>query len=109
MNALCGFIEADSGRNYYLFLRWGRVGVKGQQKLFGPWGDAQMAVDEFQVKFYEKTKNHWQNRHDFVAYPNKYTWIELDYEEDSTKKATVRNRMSSDVANLVDLFWIILI
>lgn len=79
-------LEADSGKNYYVFLRWGRVGVKGQQKLFGPMGDVSAAIAEFQTKFYEKTKNHWHERHQFVAYPNKYTWIEMDYEEDSDKK-----------------------
>lgn len=65
--------------------------MKGQQKLFGPMGDVSAAISEFQTKFYEKTKNHWHERHHFVAYPNKYTWIEMDYEEESDKKPTVRN------------------
>jgi len=71
--------------------------VRGQQKLFGPLGDAQTAIAEFQSRFYDKTKNLWQERHQFVAYPNKYTWIEMDYEEDSDKKPTVRNLMFPDV------------
>uniref|UniRef100_A0A7I4FF06 Poly [ADP-ribose] polymerase n=2 Tax=Physcomitrium patens TaxID=3218 RepID=A0A7I4FF06_PHYPA len=80
-------LEADSGKNYYVFNRWGRVGVKGQQKLFGPWPDALPAIGEFKLKFYDKTRNHWEERHNFQTHANKYTWIEMDYEDDSDKKS----------------------
>ncbi|KAG0607487.1 hypothetical protein M758_8G032700 [Ceratodon purpureus] len=73
---------ANGSRSYYCFSRWGRVGVKGQQNLAGPFPYAEAAVSEFMSKFYAKTKNSWTNRHNFVAYPKCYTWIEMDYEED---------------------------
>lgn len=64
-----------------VYNRWGRVGVKGQDKLQGPFISVDSAIQEFEVKFYAKTKNEWLNRHDFISYPKSYTWLEMDYSD----------------------------
>lgn len=64
-----------------VYYRWGRVGVKGQDKLNGPYTSQQAAVSEFEKKFYDKTKNRWWNRKKFFSHPRSYTWLEMDYSE----------------------------
>eukprot|EP01029_Cantina_marsupialis_P019336 TRINITY_DN44947_c0_g1_i4.p1 TRINITY_DN44947_c0_g1~~TRINITY_DN44947_c0_g1_i4.p1 ORF type:complete len:1169 (-),score=438.26 TRINITY_DN44947_c0_g1_i4:173-3643(-) len=72
----------SDGNNYYTFTRWGRVGVKGQQMTAGP-GDLQTCKDAFEKKFYTKTKNHWEDRDDFVSYARKYTLLKMDYSDNT--------------------------
>lgn len=64
-----------------VYNRWGRVGIKGQDKLHGPYSCVQSALDEFEQKFHAKTKNCWSERKDFVSHPKAYTWLEMDYGE----------------------------
>ncbi|CAA6662039.1 unnamed protein product [Spirodela intermedia] len=59
----------------------GRVGIKGQDKLFGPFLSRETAINDFEMKFFAKTKNQWSNRRDFISYPKHYTWLEMDYNE----------------------------
>jgi poly [ADP-ribose] polymerase len=61
--------------------RWGRVGVRGQQKLHGPFSTRDGAIYEFERKFEDKTNNAWSERKNFKFYPKKYTWLEMDYGE----------------------------
>jgi poly [ADP-ribose] polymerase len=79
-------LEADTGGKYMVYNRWGRVGVKGQDKLFGPFVSCDEAISEFESKFFDKTKNQWCDRHTFILYPKKYTWLEMDYEGDKSSK-----------------------
>ncbi|XP_012833645.1 PREDICTED: poly [ADP-ribose] polymerase 2 isoform X1 [Erythranthe guttata] len=74
-------LESDDGGKYMVYYRWGRVGVKGQNKLNGPYNSQQAAIYEFENKFFDKTKNRWLDRKDFVSYPRTYTWLEMDYSE----------------------------
>ncbi|XP_021839258.2 poly [ADP-ribose] polymerase 2 isoform X2 [Spinacia oleracea] len=74
-------LEVDGGGTYMVYNRWGRVGVKGQDKLFGPYSCRETAIQEFEQKFLAKTKNYWSNRKVFVSYPKCYTWLEMDYSE----------------------------
>lgn len=41
------------------------------------------AKKDFTKKFWEKTKNKWEERDRFVAQPNKYTLIEVQGEAES--------------------------
>lgn len=82
-------LEADNGHEYYVYNRWGRVGVKGQDKLFGPFTLSKAEL-EFKSKFYEKTLNQWTERHNFEAAPNKYTWLERDYSDEVTNKSEAK-------------------
>lgn len=68
-----------SGSNYYLWTRWGRVGVDGMNAR-APWLSEQHLANEFHKKIREKTNKG-------------YTQIEIEYEDakgskkDDTKKA----------------------
>ncbi|KAJ9543118.1 hypothetical protein OSB04_022825 [Centaurea solstitialis] len=86
--------ESDDGSTFMVYNRWGRVGQKGQDKLHGPYTCAQSAVDEFEQKFYGKTKNHWLDRKDFVSHPRLYTWLEMDYSE-AGKETVVQEKPGS--------------
>lgn len=62
-----------------VYHRWGRVGVRGQDKLLGPYTSQEAAIHEFEKKFYDKTKNQWCLRKEFKCHPKCYTWLEMDY------------------------------
>ncbi|XP_057782300.1 poly [ADP-ribose] polymerase 2 isoform X2 [Salvia miltiorrhiza] len=74
-------LESDDGGRFIVYFRWGRVGVKGQDKLNGPYTSQQAAIAEFEKKFHDKTQNSWCNRRNFVSHPRRYTWLEMDYSE----------------------------
>ncbi|KAK2649496.1 hypothetical protein Ddye_016985 [Dipteronia dyeriana] len=85
-------LESDIGGGYMVYSRWGRVGVKGQDKIFGPFQSLDFAIHEFEQKFAAKTQNLWPNRKEFISYPKYYTLLEMDYSEkekelDINKKA----------------------
>ncbi|XP_028781911.1 poly [ADP-ribose] polymerase 2-like isoform X2 [Neltuma alba] len=72
-------LESDDGGKFLVYNRWGRVGVKGQDKIHGPYASRESAIQEFESKFFAKTKNHWSDRKSFVCYPKSYAWLEMDY------------------------------
>ncbi|XP_052186188.1 poly [ADP-ribose] polymerase 2 isoform X2 [Diospyros lotus] len=83
-------LESDDGRRFMVYYRWGRVGVKGQDKLLGPYTSQHSAIQEFEQKFLAKTRNHWCNRKEFISHPKNYVWLEMDYtdaEKESTEQA----------------------
>ncbi|XP_059275394.1 poly [ADP-ribose] polymerase 2 isoform X2 [Lycium ferocissimum] len=84
-------LENDSSRNFLVYTRWGRVGAKGGTKINGPYMSANEATSEFESKFYEKTKNYWSNRKDFVCQPKQYAWLEMDY-DDNGKESSVQGQ-----------------
>uniref|UniRef100_O50017 Poly [ADP-ribose] polymerase 2 n=1 Tax=Zea mays TaxID=4577 RepID=PARP2_MAIZE len=74
-------LESDAGGSFMVYNRWGRVGVRGQDKLHGPSPTRDQAIYEFEGKFHNKTNNHWSDRKNFKCYAKKYTWLEMDYGE----------------------------
>eukprot|EP00268_Persea_americana_P066227 TRINITY_DN8966_c1_g1_i3.p1 TRINITY_DN8966_c1_g1~~TRINITY_DN8966_c1_g1_i3.p1 ORF type:complete len:312 (-),score=57.12 TRINITY_DN8966_c1_g1_i3:900-1811(-) len=82
-----------------VYNRWGRVGVKGQDKLNGPYMSRDSVIQEFEQKFYDKTKNAWSDRKDFVCHPRSYTWLEMDYNE-SEKEADVVNKHNNSLVDI---------
>lgn len=81
--------ESDVGGEYLVYNRWGRVGVKGQDKMFGPYNSQDTAVNEFEQKFFAKTRNQWSNRREFTSYPKCYTWLEMDYSTNEKEESIV--------------------
>lgn len=84
MTCLCHFppsAESDGGDTYMVYTRWGRVGVKGQDDILGPYTSKERVIREFEQKFFAKTKNNWSNRKEFICHPKSYTWLEMDYSE----------------------------
>ncbi|GFZ19404.1 poly(ADP-ribose) polymerase [Actinidia rufa] len=80
-------LESDDGGRFMIYNRWGRVGIKGQDKLHGPYTSRDSAIQEFEQKFFGKTRNYWSKRKDFICYPKCYTWLEMDY-TDREKEST---------------------
>ncbi|KAE9460473.1 hypothetical protein C3L33_07626, partial [Rhododendron williamsianum] len=72
-------LESDNGGRFMVYCRWGRVGVKGQDKLHGPYSSQDSAIQEFEQKFLAKTRNYWSNRKEFICHPRSYAWLEMDY------------------------------
>lgn len=89
-------LESDDGGRFMVYNRWGRVGVKGQNNIQGPYTSRESAIQEFEQKFFAKTKNHWSNRRVFVSFPKCYTWLEMDYSENE-KDETVKEQPVSDL------------
>ncbi|XP_077218196.1 poly(ADP-ribose) polymerase isoform X2 [Tasmannia lanceolata] len=91
-------VESDDNSTFMVYNRWGRVGVKGQDKLHGPFISRDDAINEFQLRFFAKTKNHWSDRKEFICYPKYYTWLEMDYSE--AEKETVLNNCDDSVTGI---------
>jgi poly [ADP-ribose] polymerase len=85
---------------YYTWNRWGRVGEERnlQNACRGPMGLGP-AKKDFESKFHDKTKNKWQERHDFEPVAGKYTLIERDYgTEDGAEDAAKTSAAASSDA-----------
>lgn len=78
----------EEGGRFSCWNRWGRVGEVGQSKM-NHFGCLEDAKKDFKKKFWEKTKNKWEERDHFVAHPNKYTLIEVQGEAE-TQEAVVK-------------------
>jgi len=65
---------------FKVITKWGRVGNNPQssEKVYH---SEVFATDEFEAKFYDKTRNEWGAR-TFVKHPGKYTMIDVLEEED---------------------------
>lgn len=72
----------EEGSRFFCWNRWGRVGEVGQSKM-NHFTCLEDAKKDFTKKFWEKTKNKWEERDRFVAQPNKYTLIEVQGEAES--------------------------
>ncbi|XP_057426984.1 poly [ADP-ribose] polymerase 2 [Lotus japonicus] len=108
-------LEADNGGNFLVYNRWGRVGVKGQDKLHGPYTSRESAIQEFEQKFLAKTNNAWSDRKNFVCHPKSYAWLEMDYsgkEPESTvtetpshslQKQPLESKLEPRVAKFISL------
>ncbi|XP_039198565.1 protein mono-ADP-ribosyltransferase PARP3 [Crotalus tigris] len=79
----------EQNGNYSCWNRWGRVGEVGQSKLSGC-PTLETAINAFEKKFQEKTKNKWANRENFIAQAGKYTLIEVQHEDKEEQEVTVK-------------------
>ncbi|KAL2323662.1 hypothetical protein Fmac_028041 [Flemingia macrophylla] len=84
-------LESDTGGEFLVYNRWGRVGVKGQDKIHGPYRSCESAMQEFEQKFLAKTNNEWSNRNNFVSYPKSYAWLEMDYSGKENNSTVTEN------------------
>ncbi|KAL9236341.1 hypothetical protein vseg_011024 [Gypsophila vaccaria] len=73
-------LKENNSSSFMVYNRWGTVGEHGEIKLSGPHSSGFIAIREFEEIFYEKTKNHWSDRKNFVSYPKNYTWLEMNYQ-----------------------------
>ncbi|KAM9325463.1 protein mono-ADP-ribosyltransferase PARP3-like [Gastrophryne carolinensis] len=83
-------IHYPAGCQSYTWNRWGRVGEVGQSKL-SKCNNLETAVNDFEKKFKDKTKNNWSERENFKVHPGKYTMIEVQHDDgEETGEATVK-------------------
>jgi poly [ADP-ribose] polymerase len=103
-------LESDKGHRYWVFRSWGRTGTSiGAHKLES-FPDVEDAMENFEKLYFEKTKNSWYNRKNFVKHPGKYNPIEVDYDDsDKVKKLEEHSKFESKlpvaVQNLVKLLF----
>eukprot|EP01100_Stratorugosa_tubuloviscum_P000946 TRINITY_DN120_c0_g2_i1.p1 TRINITY_DN120_c0_g2~~TRINITY_DN120_c0_g2_i1.p1 ORF type:complete len:768 (-),score=314.89 TRINITY_DN120_c0_g2_i1:36-2339(-) len=91
-------LQKDSDKKFFLWLSWGRVGERGRNKLVHC-RDFDAAYKEFKNKFYEKTKNLWEERDTFKPVKGKYTLIELDHGDEQQSDDGSDNDSNSDSGN----------
>ena len=66
-------------------MRWGRVGKTGQFTVENFGNDLNRAKEVFTKKFFDKTKNEWENKDTFEKYPGKYDLVFKDYDSVKTE------------------------
>ncbi|KAI9294034.1 PARP-domain-containing protein [Neoconidiobolus thromboides FSU 785] len=71
----------DTKNNYYVWARWGRVGVNGQTSLDKFNQNLDQAISKFTSKFFAKSGNRWQV-FPYTHRSGKYFVMERDYEDD---------------------------
>uniref|UniRef100_A0A7N6C155 Poly [ADP-ribose] polymerase n=1 Tax=Anabas testudineus TaxID=64144 RepID=A0A7N6C155_ANATE len=76
---LIQLLEDDSSKIYSVWMRWGRVGKVGQNSFTACGGDLLKAKDIFKKKFFDKTKNEWEQRANFEKVAGKYDMVFMDY------------------------------
>ncbi|XP_062916245.1 poly [ADP-ribose] polymerase 2 isoform X1 [Mobula hypostoma] len=79
-------LQDDDSRRFNVWMRWGRVGKVGQNKLIPCGADLQKAKDIFEKKFSDKTKNEWSQRANFEKVAGKYDMLTLDYSGNSVEQ-----------------------
>lgn len=86
---LIQLLKDDKRNAYSVWLRWGRVGKKGQTNLVSCGPDLDDAKQVFCRKFSDKTKNDWALRQKFVKVPGKYDMLEMDYNPEEKEESEV--------------------
>ncbi|XP_029970689.1 poly [ADP-ribose] polymerase 2 [Salarias fasciatus] len=97
---LIQLLEDDSSKAYSVWMRWGRVGKVGQSSLTACGADLLKAKNVFKKKFFDKTKNEWDDRQNFEKEPGKYDMVFMDYsandkEENKTTVDTAPKKKTS--------------
>ena len=76
---LIQLLEADSTKSFCVWMRWGRVGYKGQTSWTICGQDIDKAKGVFKKKFADKTFNQWEERDGFIKEAGKYDMVKMDY------------------------------
>lgn len=98
---LIQLLEDNNAKKYYVWQRWGRVGFTGQNNLINCGPDLSAAKKGFTKKFSDKTKNSWEDRHNFEKVPGKYDLLIMDYnaekeEADAVDAYPVKEEKNTD-------------
>jgi len=81
---LIQLLENDIRTSFSVWMRWGRVGYKGQTSWTSCGQDLEKAKNIFRKKFSDKTVNRWEERDTFVKHGGKYDLVKMDYSTSST-------------------------
>jgi len=82
---LIQLLEQDGSKTFSVWMRWGRVGYKGQTSFVSCGSDVGKAKGVFMKKFSDKTHNDWEDRDKFVKSAGKYDLVKMDYSAGSSK------------------------
>ncbi|XP_057713748.1 poly [ADP-ribose] polymerase 2 isoform X2 [Corythoichthys intestinalis] len=109
---LIQLLEDDAAKVFSVWMRWGRVGKVGQSSLISCGGDLLKAKSFFKKKFFEKTKNVWDQKEVFEKVAGLYDMVYMDYntsskEEKQTpaavEKAEKTSKLHIKVQSLLEL------
>ena len=114
---LIQLLQQDNTGSFAVWMRWGRVGYKGQTNFTTFGSDKEKAKSVFMKKFSDKTVNQWEERHDFVKHPGKYDLVKIDYNNDDNdddavdagikqepiKEEPVESKLPQSVQDLISL------
>lgn len=84
---LIQLLRSDKGTSYAVWMRWGRVGYKGQNSWTVCHNNLDSAKGIFTKKFADKTRNDWSSRDCFEKVAGKYDLVQLDYTAGSSSSA----------------------
>lgn len=76
---LIQLLESDLTQQYWVWMRWGRVGYNGQTSLTSMGSNLSQAQGVFKSKFLAKTGNDWEEKDLFQKVMGKYDLVEMDY------------------------------
>uniref|UniRef100_T1IJ17 Poly [ADP-ribose] polymerase n=1 Tax=Strigamia maritima TaxID=126957 RepID=T1IJ17_STRMM len=99
----------DNNSNFYsVWLRWGRVGQRGQFKLTEYGYDLSSAKTLFEAKFKDKTKNNWSERDKFEKVQGKYDILYVEYSSnedagDAKTRPIPESNLDKRVKDLIEL------
>lgn len=109
-------IENVKNKEYLVWMRWGRVGKTGQFTVENFGNDLNSAKEAFTKKFFNKTKNEWEDKDTFEKYPGKYDLVYKDYDSVKTeideskneenlnkKKEVPQSKLDQKVQTIIDL------
>ncbi|TRY74450.1 hypothetical protein TCAL_10093 [Tigriopus californicus] len=112
---LIQLLESDSTQEYWVWMRWGRVGYKGQTSLTPTGSNLVQAQKVFESKFQSKTHNDWQDKDNFEKVVGKYDLVQMDYSagnedemvlppnKDVKAKAIPESKLEQKVQDLINL------
>lgn len=78
----CQLLESDAKDRYYsVWVRFGRVGERGQTKMYVQDTTFHQALSVFEKQFRSKTGHHWNDRSNAHGGPKRYAFLERNYDE----------------------------
>jgi poly [ADP-ribose] polymerase 1 len=104
-------LQSDDLREFWIFSSWGRIGTKIGDSSTEQCSCAGTAVGHFEQLYRLKTGNQFNSGKEFVKQPGKFYPIDIDYEEDDSKKkmleekSKIPSKLSEEVQDLVKMLF----
>lgn len=83
--------KANDHDQYYVWFRWGRVGKRGQNNLIPCANNLDKAKEIFKKKFFDKTRNEFDERHQFEKVKGKYDLVQVTTDETDSQVSEYQN------------------
>lgn len=98
-----------------MWVRYGRVGERGQTKMYADRVGFHTALAQFEKLFKDKTGRRWDDRASAHGGPKRYAFLERNYEEDEGgdeeeddgpgTAVAVKSRLARPLQNLMQLIF----